>query len=236
MARLGVDYETIKLAAVKLLSQGIAPSVQKIREALGTGSNTTIAEHLKVWRDEYAQKTIHHLPANMPKELISTFEVLWQTAMEQAQNQLAEYKQAVDNDREMILQRERDAEKFVADIKQKIAEISATLEQEITTKQKLNIELAVTNERLLKQDDAIAVQKIQYEDRLKRIYEEKDIVIAQCHQLQNDVKSLQEKFSLQAEQYQNSIAQYNASHEQSENRWAKMIDQLGMKLKILIKN
>src|SRR3990167_10232902 len=68
-------------------------------------------------------------------------------------------------------------------------------------------------------------QKTQYEDRLKRIYEEKDIVITQCHQLQNDVKLLQEKFLLQAEQYQNSIAQYNASHEQSENRWAKMIDQ-----------
>ena len=54
MARIGVDYETIKQAAIKLLSQGIAPSVQKIREVLGTGSNTTIAEYLKVWRDEYA--------------------------------------------------------------------------------------------------------------------------------------------------------------------------------------
>lgn len=30
MARIGVDYETIKQAAVRLLSQGIAPSVQKM--------------------------------------------------------------------------------------------------------------------------------------------------------------------------------------------------------------
>lgn len=67
MSRPGVDYEIVKQTAVKLLSQGIAPSVQKIREELGTGSNTTIAEHLKVWRDEYAKKTIHHLPANMLK-------------------------------------------------------------------------------------------------------------------------------------------------------------------------
>ena len=77
MARIGVSYETIKHTAVKLLSQGTAPSVQKIREALGTGSNTTIAEHLKTWREEYASKEIHHLPANMPKELISAIEVLW---------------------------------------------------------------------------------------------------------------------------------------------------------------
>jgi hypothetical protein len=92
MARVGVDYETVKQTAVKLLSQGSAPSVQKIREVLGTGSNTTIAEHLKIWRDKFAKKTVHHLATNMPKELIFTFEVLWQTAMEHAQNQLAEYK------------------------------------------------------------------------------------------------------------------------------------------------
>src|ERR1700730_11889455 len=100
----------------------MAPSVQKIREVLGTGSNTTIAEHLKVWRDEYAKKTIHHLPANMPKELISTFEVLWQTAMEQAQNQLAEYKKVLESEREILLQKDRDAEKSINEMKQKIFE------------------------------------------------------------------------------------------------------------------
>ena len=141
MARLGVDYETIKQAAVKLLSQGIAPSVQKIREVLGTGSNTTIAEHLKVWRDEYAKKTIHHLPANMPKELISAFEVLWQTAMEQAQNQLAEYKKAFENEREAILQKERDAEKAIADIKLKVEELSQHLNRERSSNQKLSSRL-----------------------------------------------------------------------------------------------
>jgi len=34
--------------------------VQKVREVLGTGSNTTITEHLKKWREEYAKK-IHLL-------------------------------------------------------------------------------------------------------------------------------------------------------------------------------
>jgi len=225
MARLGVDYKLIKQTAIKLLSQGTAPSVQKIREVLGTGSNTTIAEHLKVWRDEYAKKTTHYLPANMPKELISTFEVLWQTAMEHAQNQLAEYKQAIENDRELTMQKERDAEKSVLNIKQKMDDISITLEQAVTDKQNLNIELAITNERLIKQDEIIIALKNQHEDRLKRVYEEKDSLTTQCNQLQNDIKSLQEKISSQAEQYQKSIAQQNSSHEQSENRWAKLIDQ-----------
>ncbi len=45
-----------------------------------------------------------------------------------------------------------------------------------------------------------------------KIYEKKDIVITQCHQLQNDVKLLQEKISLQAKQYQEAVVQHNASH------------------------
>jgi myosin heavy subunit len=225
MTRPGLNYETVKKTSLTLLSQGIAPSVQKIREVLGTGSNTTIAEHLKNWRDEYAKKAIHHLPANMPQELISVFEVLWQTAMEQAQNQLVEHKQAVDNKYEIALRMHQDAEKAVADLKQQMAENQTQLEYEIAEKQKLGVELAVVNERLEKQQSTITIQKQQYEDRLQRVYEEKDSIITQCCQLQNELKILQEKLALQAEQQQNLVAHQNALHEQSENRWLKLIDQ-----------
>jgi len=203
----------------------MAPSVQKIREVLGTGSNTTIAEHLKDWREEYAKKKIHHLPANMPKELISTFEVLWQTAQEQAQNQLAEYKQVVESEREEALQKEREADKSVADIKLKLEELSLQLAQEIANTQKLNIELAIANDRLTKQDETLTTQKNQYEDRLKRIYEEKDNVIQQNHYHQKEIKTLHEKLALQAEEHKRLIAQQNSLQQQSEIRWLKLIDQ-----------
>lgn len=98
----------------------------------------------------------------IPKELISVFEVLWQTAMEHAHNQLAEYKQ------------------------------SAALEQETVTKQKINIDLAIVNDRLIKHDEALAEQKKQYEDRLKRVYEEKDNLITACHHLKNEISKLKD--------------------------------------------
>lgn len=225
MTRPGLNYETVKRTSLTLLSQGIAPSVQKIREVLGTGSNTTIAEHLKNWRDEYAKKTIHHLPTNMPQELISVFEVLWQTAMEQAQNQLVEHKQAVDNKHEIALKMQQDSEKAIVVLKQQMAEIGTKLEYETTEKQKLSVELAVLNERLEKQQGIITAQKQQYEDRLQRVYEEKDNITTQSYQLQNELKILQEKIALQAEQQQKLVAHQNALHEQSENRWLKLIDQ-----------
>jgi chromosome segregation ATPase len=225
MARLGVDYEQVKQAAIKLLSQGFAPSVQKIREVLGTGSNTTIAEHLKVWREEYAQKKIHHLPSNMPKELISAFEVLWQVAIEQAQNQLAEYKQTVESECEAALQKERDADKYVTDIKQKMAELTIALEHESVSKQKCNIDLAVTTERLIKQEEAFIAQKDQYEERLKRVYDEKDRLESHNQKLHHQITALQDSFSLKEQSHQDSLGQQNKLHEQSENRWLKLIDQ-----------
>lgn len=225
MARIGIDYELVKQAAIKLLSQGTAPSVQKIREILGTGSNTTIAEHLKVWRDEYAKKTTHYLPANMPKELISTFEVLWQTAMEHAQNQLAEYKKTVESECEIAFQKEKDAGKAVCDLQLKLEKLSFTLEQEIANKQKLAVELAITNDRLIKQDEAVTAQKNQYEDRLKRVYEKKNKLIAECHHLQNEIKASHEKLASQAEGHKRSLAQQHILQEQSEARWLNLIDQ-----------
>ncbi|MCP1365597.1 DNA-binding protein, partial [Halomonas sp. BBD48] len=38
MARSGVQYDDVRRAIDRLLQQGEAPSVQKIREVLGTGS------------------------------------------------------------------------------------------------------------------------------------------------------------------------------------------------------
>lgn len=225
MPRIGIDYETVKHAAIKLLSQGDAPSVQKIRDLLGTGSNTTIAEHLKTWREEHAKKTIHYLPESMPKELTASFEVLWQTAMEQAQNQLAVYKNLLENEHNVMLQKQKDAAKIVEDLKHALAEISAKLDVELSEKQRLNTELAIANERIAKQTELADAERNGYEARLKRAYEAKDALANQQLQYQHEIKNLQEKLHFQTEQHHILCAQQNALHEQSESRWLNLIDQ-----------
>jgi myosin heavy subunit len=225
MSRLGIDYTTVKMAAINLLSQGIAPSVQKIREVLGTGSNTTIASHLKTWRDEYAKQEIHLLPADMPKELISAFSILWQTAMDQAQCQLAEYKKTLEKESTSARQIQQDAEKLAIDLKQQLSKMSAQVELEITEKQKAYFELTVANDRLTKREIEINTQKIKYEDRLKRTYAEKDSVISDCQLHQDQIKMLQGKLELSAKQNQDILIQQSTLHEQSENRWLSLIAQ-----------
>lgn len=224
MSRTGINYDSVKQAAIKLLSQGSAPSVQRVRELLGTGSNTTIAEHLKIWREEHAKKTIHHLPATLPKELIATFEVLWQTAMEHAQNQLAAQKQGLDQERAALEQQQRETEKEMNQLKQQVQANVAQLAHATADTQQCHIELAVMNERLEKQTQASIALTEQYEARLKHAYAQKDELALQHQQLQNALKTLQEQLNAQAQQSQHLQTQQASLHEQSEARWLQIID------------
>lgn len=213
----------------------MAPSVQKIREALGTGSNTTIAEHLKVWRDDYANKTIHHLPSTLPKELIASMEILWQTAMEQAENQLATYKKSLKGERETQLQTLGEAEKNLTRLNQMVSEQQLKTEKLIEEKQTLTAELAIIKDRLEKKDELIAMEKNQYEARLQRVYQEKDAIVATVQELQKDALMLREKLILQVDENQKQLAKERALQEQSENRWLNLIDQSKTEVKELRK-
>lgn len=51
---------------------------------------------------KHSAKKIHHLPASIPEELIATFEMPWQTAMEHAERQMAESKESL-NQKEQSL-------------------------------------------------------------------------------------------------------------------------------------
>ena len=50
MGRGGVTFTEVDEAARYLQGLGRNPTVDAIRERLGTGSNTTLAEHLRRWK------------------------------------------------------------------------------------------------------------------------------------------------------------------------------------------
>jgi DNA repair exonuclease SbcCD ATPase subunit len=224
MSRVGIDYGNVKQAALQLLAQGEAPSVQKIREILGTGSHTTIAGHLKIWREDHAQKVIRHLPATLPPELISGMEILWQTAMEKACEHLAQQKSSLDQEKEVLAQTKREAEKIVAEIKEQMAILTGKFETLQSECQQKEIELALAVERLEKQSIDFENKSMQHEARLQRAYAEKEAIIEKNNGLEKQILSLQEKNREQAQKNQQVLTEERARHEQSENRWLKLID------------
>lgn len=57
MARGGVGYFEVADACDTMVAQGVPPTVDRVRQAVGdTGSRTTISKYLREWRSRYEQK------------------------------------------------------------------------------------------------------------------------------------------------------------------------------------
>jgi DNA repair exonuclease SbcCD ATPase subunit len=53
MPRTGISYEDVAQAARAIVEAGGQPTIQKIREKLGTGSPNTVLQHLNKWRGSH---------------------------------------------------------------------------------------------------------------------------------------------------------------------------------------
>lgn len=107
MARFGVTYHDIANAADQLLGQGKNPTIENIRQLLGTGSSTTIANHLRKWRlDQEGNGNLVH-KENLPEELLSLVKGLWQRLLHQADQQIQTIQQT-SNEKMVVLQNELD--------------------------------------------------------------------------------------------------------------------------------
>ncbi len=55
MSRAGVTLLDVEQAVLKLQGRGKNPSVDAVREVLGTGSKSTIAQHLRDWKAQQSE-------------------------------------------------------------------------------------------------------------------------------------------------------------------------------------
>lgn len=83
----------IRQTAQGLVAEGIWPTVNNVRERLGTGSNTTINNELRTWRQWFLSKigSTARRPG-WPVELGDTMDALWQMACAQAESHLDEVR------------------------------------------------------------------------------------------------------------------------------------------------
>jgi chromosome segregation ATPase len=89
MARAGILYSHVAQAAAKLLEDGKNPTVDNVREALGsTGSKSTIAPLLKRWKTEQ-QGAIAEATSGLPAPLLQAVKGLHQHMQVEVSQQIA---------------------------------------------------------------------------------------------------------------------------------------------------
>lgn len=108
MARPGVTYFEVAQAAAQLQADLQTPTIDRVRRKLGSGSNSTIAAHLKQWKAEHMPFASDVPKSTVPPALLAQLQSLWDSLKETAQ---AQWDQA----REELLQQLEQAQRDTAE-------------------------------------------------------------------------------------------------------------------------
>lgn len=76
MARTGITFEQVEAAADAIRGEGLQPTINAVRERLGTGSPNTIHRHLTAWRSARPQAVTvtTELPASLTNAIATEIE------------------------------------------------------------------------------------------------------------------------------------------------------------------
>ena len=90
MARAGVTYHDIAKAAEVIKTHGQEPTVDRVREHLGTGSKSTIAPLLKRWRSDNGEAAD---VSGLPNDLIEVVKSLHERVQQMADHRIEQARQ-----------------------------------------------------------------------------------------------------------------------------------------------
>lgn len=225
MARPGICYDDVKQAARQLLEEGSHPSIQRIRERLGTGSNSTIADHLKRWQQELAETRHTALPPALPEAVLQATTAVWQAAVEQAHTTYQEHRQQADQQVAQAEQARAEALTHLA----RAQSVSANLEQQLTASQteirQLQDQLLLEQERRRTAEAAIAVAEQQVAEAVERtaaVRQEGQERLASLEQL---IQQLRTDAQRQQEDANQRLTYERERGEANETRLLRLLDQ-----------
>lgn len=157
MSKTGITETQVAEAADQLLANGSDVSARAIRQALGTGSMTTVIKHLRVWRN--ARHTDGTAPTELPRPVrdaaLRALHEVWCTANREAREAIEQIRMAagkrgddLERDLDEALSASQELEEKLGDRTAELATIqerTAALERELFTKE---LEVRMLRERL----------------------------------------------------------------------------------------
>ena len=135
MARPGITYSEVAKAATQLQGQHKAPTVENVRQALKTGSNSTIAKYLREWKAHHPIENTAE--GTLPLELLALVKGLWQHLQDKAQDTIVQHQQTSDKQLEVNEQYLKEARQQAQQLRQQLDQQTAALATQTQTYQKL---------------------------------------------------------------------------------------------------
>lgn len=224
---MAITTEQIHAIADQLAQQGIKPTQTNVREALGGGSFTTIAEALRTWRQE--QETVTQLQAVViPQDITDRTQTLtaqiWETAQQLANERLAKEREALEHKEALMTAEVEEAQQIVKTIEAEQAEITAQLD-ELTNKATAGAEQLEQEqdhnrrqaEQIKQLETQLKAQQERADDLAKRLDQQADIIA----QLTADKAKAEATATSQAEQLEQLRAERNKAQAEVKQEQAK---------------
>lgn len=150
-------YARIRQVAFELVSEGAWPTVVEVRARLGTGSNTTINNTLKQWRQEFLARNAAAVKRpDWPPALADAFGQLWQKACEVAEGNLATLREEVGQKLQQVVAELAAAQRELDDRAAQLVSLSGELAQQRERGDALQQQLAEANSRRQVLEDSLA--------------------------------------------------------------------------------
>jgi chromosome segregation ATPase len=174
----GITQEQVNAAADALVVAGDKPTVEKIRQALGTGSPNTVTRMLDAWRNTLAQRLrdVIKLP-DVPPEVGQAFAEVWRLAIAHAETlarvALLEEQNALFADQTSLTQERKLWEIALAEAQANVAENRAKLAQtEVQARER---------QALIEQLEAQCADLLEQRNRLQHQLEQQNAELASLH-------------------------------------------------------
>jgi len=235
MAR-GITQEQVNAAADAFVAAGDKPTVEKIRQALGTGSPNTVTRMLDTWRGTLAQRLqeVIKLP-DVPAEAGRAFAEVWRLALAHAETiariALTEEQNALFAAQTDLTQERKLWEIALTEAQTNVAENTAKLAQaetQLRERQTLVDQLETQRIDLLQQRDRLQQQLDQQRVELDALRAER--VAAQEHvravedrahqrvdQMRQEIKSLQQRLEREQREHSKRVTQFSAQQDEMRN-------------------
>ncbi len=229
MARIGVTYNDIAKAAQAIKSRAQEPTVDRVREFLGTGSKSTIAPHLKQWRNSSGEFKNNN---GLPNDLLEIVKSLYDRVQQTAEFKISQMTDSFQSEQDTLTSELDDGKKHIAQLLKQ----QNNLEQQLSNTKTENESLTKSVNSLQKSLDKTEFKQTQAQSRIKELklatielkQENKDIRAHFEHYQQHiaeDRQQERDQHRLSNEQLQNQIRDLSARYTESEKQLNKRINE-----------
>lgn len=157
MARAGVTYHDVAKAAEAIKSQRQEPTVDRVREHLGTGSKSTIAPLLKRWRSDNGEAVD---TGGLPNDLIEVVKSLHERVQQMADHRIEQARQEFEGFNQELRKELTDAKNTIVQLTARQQDLDSQIERQNKEKGEAEKSLEDARVSLVKaesqRDEAIA--------------------------------------------------------------------------------